>query len=101
MDNEAGTIEGCSLAYRCPKQWKDLSPIENEASVRWCTDCRQPVFFVRSKSDLKRLSAARSCIAFLASEPGPAPKASDGGDGTPRTLMGVPVGLYADDDLNF
>lgn len=87
MSTDTGLIDGCPLAYRCPKHWSDLAVIAGQESVRWCPDCREPVFFVESKGELKRLAEARRCVAFVSSG-STGEKGVQGG----KILMGDPVG---------
>lgn len=57
-------VENCGVEFRfrCPKQWEQLQPTAEE-DVRYCTQCRQQVFFCSSIDVAQTHAALGECVA--------------------------------------
>lgn len=58
------TLENCSFAFRCPKEWDALERDLFDAEIRFCHHCRQQVFRCQSDAALNTHTAAGHCIAI-------------------------------------
>lgn len=58
-------IIGCEpvMEFKCPKRWEDLTPTD-VATVRHCSACDKPVYFVSRLEDIEARARARQCVAF-------------------------------------
>lgn len=68
-----GTIETCGgtrlrINYRCPRQWSQLIPTD-DATVRYCTECQEPVYLCTTDDELVAHAQANHCVARESSEP--------------------------------
>jgi len=64
-----GTIETCGgtrlrIEFRCPRQWSQLVPTE-DATVRYCTECQEPVYLCATDDELVAHAQANHCVARL------------------------------------
>lgn len=59
------SIEKCEspFTFQCPKAWEALTPTD-DAAVRHCGSCDQPVFFCSSLAQIRTHAAAERCVAF-------------------------------------
>lgn len=62
-----GTIETCGgtrlrIYPHCPYEWSQLVPTE-DATVRYCTACQEPVYFCATDEELAAHAAANHCVA--------------------------------------
>ena len=62
-----GTIETCGgtrlrIYPHCPYEWSQLVPTE-DATVRYCTACQEPVYFCATDEELTAHAAANHCVA--------------------------------------
>ena len=62
-----GTIETCGgtrlrIEFRCPRQWSQLVPTE-DATVRYCTECQEPVYLCETDDELVAHAQANHCTA--------------------------------------
>jgi hypothetical protein len=60
-------IEACgatspSINYRCPRWWLKLVPTE-VATVRYCTECQEPVYLYTTEEELASHIQANHCVA--------------------------------------
>lgn len=58
-------IRNCDVEFklRCPKQWVDLTPTDQN-TVRSCQTCGKDVYFCHSSEELKRRTDNNQCVAF-------------------------------------
>jgi|GEM_PF-3592211 len=54
----------CTFKFQCDKQWEELSKISENRNVRYCSDCRKPVFMCNSYEELAEHAERSECIAF-------------------------------------
>jgi len=54
----------CTFKFQCDKQWEDLNKITENRNVRYCSDCRKPVFMCNSYEELAEHAERSECIAF-------------------------------------
>lgn len=62
-----GTIETCGgtrlrIEFRCPRQWSQLVPTD-DATVRYCTECQEPVYLCANDDELVVHAQANHCVA--------------------------------------
>ena len=64
-DRLQATVSRCGrwFRFRCPKEWKLLSPT-SEVGVRFCGVCQQKVYFAATEEELRKLASEGRCAAF-------------------------------------
>ncbi|CAE7246113.1 unnamed protein product [Symbiodinium natans] len=64
-------IENCAgdWEYECPKLWESLTPTD-VPNQRFCSVCKENVYFCESIEEINAHSMQRRCVAFLAREAG-------------------------------
>jgi len=53
----------CELQFSCTQRWDDLDATDN-ASARYCSQCRKAVFMVKTKDALNLASALGRCVGI-------------------------------------
>lgn len=56
-------MEPCQLQFVCGKRWTDLSAIPL-SGARFCGDCKQAVFLVKTSAQLSLASAVGRCVGI-------------------------------------
>ncbi len=62
-------IRNCTLAFKCDKNWDDLSETDND-DVRFCQSCQREVYFCYDDSDIAKSIRLNRCIAFIFEQDG-------------------------------
>jgi uncharacterized protein (TIGR02996 family) len=55
--------ENIQFRYQCPKSWEALTSTD-DATVRFCSQCQQNVYFCSTVDDVRRRGKANDCVAF-------------------------------------
>lgn len=90
----------CPMAYECPKDWFELTPI-NKVGVKHCDTCNQEVYLCLEQDELTERITESVCVAYfiepdrqthftLAREKVEANKRNP--NFKPRMMMGIPSG---------
>lgn len=68
-DQKEILAEFFEFQYLCPKQWSELKTRKKkkllDKGIRYCTDCKKEVHFVKSMEALKKCAQAGQCVAVL------------------------------------
>jgi len=65
---DQGALVVCKFKTLCEKRWGDLSEIEGEEKVRYCSDCMKPVFFCTTYEELRMHAEESHCINLIMEE---------------------------------
>lgn len=85
------TIRNCRFAYKCKKQWSDLTPTDSGIdNVRHCDDCQQSVYLCWSDAQLAEAIRLNRCVALIAPAARTAPSARRRKSSNPEWMVGVP-----------
>jgi uncharacterized protein (TIGR02996 family) len=59
-------LENCSISFRfrCPKQWEQLTPTDDGATVRFCEACEKNVYYCDSIEEARSHAEREHCIAI-------------------------------------
>jgi len=88
---EKQTIRNCRFAYKCTKQWTDLTKTDSVIdNVRHCDDCQQSVYLCWTDAQLVKAIRLDRCVAIVT--PTPRAKLASGRrkPSSPRALVGLP-----------
>lgn len=55
--------------FRCPKQWENLKPAEDNASARFCTECERTVHYCHDIESARKHTQKGDCVALDPSVP--------------------------------
>jgi hypothetical protein len=78
-------IRNCRFAFRCDKQWHDLTETTFQ-EVRFCSDCERDVFLCTTDAQLSEAVRLNRCIALVEVNPD-----EDGSASRPRDFVGLPA----------
>jgi hypothetical protein len=68
MQNTELNIMGCNWVKRCPRNWTELAPTEDN-DVRHCTVCNESVYLCHSEDQLRHHASRRHCAAVESASP--------------------------------
>ena len=57
-------IRNCPLAFECPRRWRQLAPIADQPSVRYCADCDTSVHLCRTDAEYRQHRLEGHCVAL-------------------------------------
>ena len=88
---EKQTIRNCRFAYKCTKQWTDLTKTDSVIdNVRHCDDCQQSVYLCWTDAQLAKAIRLDRCVAIVT----PIARAKRAAKGrkslSSRALVGLP-----------
>lgn len=63
-DRQRVKIRNCEFAYRCTKTWDELTPFEDYATERVCSDCNKLVHLCTTDEELAEAIRANYCVAI-------------------------------------
>lgn len=54
----------CKLRFQCFNRWEDLEPVKGANKVRYCSDCKETVYFIDTPAEYRKAIENQRCIAF-------------------------------------
>jgi hypothetical protein len=55
-------IKNCKFTYKCPQKWESLESTK-DSTLKFCENCKSPVYLCSSESEIRIMSMSGECIA--------------------------------------